>query len=115
MSVLVVNAGSSSVKYALVVDKALYDVAYWWVLPGKGEIHRIPPAWVERVDSSPFEAGKYRVTGKTFEDSLRIAEHLIASERATTAAPSAPVTSSPSPAQSASTPTAAPSPARRSS
>ena len=46
------------------------------------------------VDSTPMLVvnGKYRVMGKTFEESLRIADHLIASERATMApsAPSAP-------------------------
>lgn len=42
------------------------------------------------VDSTPtlVVAGKYRVTGKSLDDTLRIAEHLIARERA--AAPAAP-------------------------
>ena len=36
------------------------------------------------VDSTPTLVvnGKYRVIGKTFEDSLRIADHLVAQERA---------------------------------
>jgi thiol:disulfide interchange protein DsbA len=36
------------------------------------------------VDASPglVVAGKYRVTGKTLEDTLRIATHLVAKERA---------------------------------
>lgn len=43
------------------------------------------------VDSSPTLVvdGKYRVTAKTLEDSLRIAEHLIAQERAARAGPAA--------------------------
>lgn len=52
------------------------------------------------VDATPMlvVAGKYRVTGPTLEENLRIAEHLIARERAA-AAPAA--TSAPAPAAAA--------------
>jgi thiol:disulfide interchange protein DsbA len=41
------------------------------------------------VDSTPSLVinGKYKVVGKSFEDSLRIADHLVAQERAKSAAP----------------------------
>ncbi|UNK48058.1 thiol:disulfide interchange protein DsbA/DsbL [Lysobacter sp. S4-A87] len=41
------------------------------------------------VDSTPslLINGKYKVVGKSFEDSLRIADHLVAQERAKSAAP----------------------------
>lgn len=41
------------------------------------------------VDSTPsmVVAGKYKVVGKSFEDSLRITDHLVAQERAKAAAP----------------------------
>lgn len=49
--------------------------------------------WLQRsgVDSTPtlIVNGKYRVTGKSHEDSLRIADHLIAGERGAAAAPAA--------------------------
>lgn len=52
-------------KYALVVDKALYDWAF--LLPvldpetGEQQLWRIPPAWVEPVSDGPFRPLKYRV------------------------------------------------------
>lgn len=51
------------------------------------------------VDATPMlvVAGKYRVTGQGFEDTLRIAEHLIARERAA----AAPAASAPAPAAAA--------------
>lgn len=36
--------------YALVVDKALYDRAYWWPVVnqnGNWEVYRLPPSWVQ--------------------------------------------------------------------
>ncbi|MGH8077990.1 MAG: thiol:disulfide interchange protein DsbA/DsbL [Lysobacter sp.] len=44
------------------------------------------------VESTPTIVvnGKYRVTGKTFEDVLRITDHLVAQERAKSAAPAEP-------------------------
>jgi thiol:disulfide interchange protein DsbA len=53
------------------------------------------------VDATPMivVAGKYRVTGQSPEDSLRIAEHLIARERAAAApAAAAPAAAAPAPA-----------------
>ena len=56
---------SYQLKYALVVDKALYDWAY--LLPtvdpetGQEQLWRIPPAWVEPVPDGPFRPLKYRV------------------------------------------------------
>jgi thiol:disulfide interchange protein DsbA len=46
------------------------------------------------VESSPSIVvnGKYRVTAKSLEDMLRVTDHLVAMERAKTAAPAAPAT-----------------------
>ena len=41
--------------YALVVDKALYDRAYWWPVPndeGGWDIFRLPPSWVTEATNS---------------------------------------------------------------
>jgi len=59
--------------YALVVDDALYDSAYWAVIPDPDarsgwSLVRLPPAWVVPVADSAFTWGEYRVTslnGKT--------------------------------------------------
>lgn len=49
--------------YGLVVDKKLYDVAYWLLTWDRGlpQIWRVPPTWIERVDKDPFQIGHYRM------------------------------------------------------
>ena len=49
--------------YGLVVDKKLYDVAYWLLTWDRGlpQLWRVPPTWVERVDKNPFEISHYRM------------------------------------------------------
>jgi HK97 family phage portal protein len=51
--------------FALTVDKALYDRAYW--LPwtddqGKPRIRRLPPAWVSPAERNAFAVTKWRVS-----------------------------------------------------
>lgn len=50
--------------YALVVDLALYDVAYWLVAPnsdGAMSFRRLPPAWVTPVPADAFTVASYLV------------------------------------------------------
>lgn len=51
--------------YALVCDKALYDRAYWLVVPDDSasgwSIRRLPPTWVTPVAEDAFRVKKYRV------------------------------------------------------
>lgn len=50
--------------YALVVDKMLYDRAYWipWYDGERPRIRRIPPTWLSPVDKGPFGVERYRLT-----------------------------------------------------
>lgn len=58
--------------YGLVVDKKLYDVAYWLLTWDSGlpQIWRVPPTWMERVDKNPFEIGHYRM--KTSRGTIKV-------------------------------------------
>ena len=58
--------------YGLVVDKKLYDVAYWLLTWDRGlpQLWRVPPTWVERVDKNPFEISHYRM--KTSRGTIKV-------------------------------------------
>lgn len=47
--------------YALVVDRKLYDRAYWLItrVDGEPQLWRIPPTWMKRVDKNMFEVEHY--------------------------------------------------------
>lgn len=51
--------------YALMVDRKLYDQAYWMVVPGDSAsgwtIRRIPPAWISPKRQNAFEVETYQV------------------------------------------------------
>ena len=52
--------------YALMVDRKLYDTAYWMVVPSSDSvsgwmIRRLPPAWVTPEKQTPFEIQTYKV------------------------------------------------------